>query len=273
MGENGARVRSWRVGELAGATGLTVRTLHHYDDIGLLTPSTRSEGGHRLYDEVDVQRLYRIRLLRRLGLPLDQIAHALDDPAWSLRAALTRHRRDLAQRVRLEQQLEHQLDTLVGAIDDAAAGAAAAPSLSDSLMQTLEGMTMLDATIQRRISILVYDDIEAAHDYLVGVFGLGSGGLTRDADGRATHGEVFAGDGVIWLHRVAPEFGLRSPKELGSSTGMTAVLVDDVDAHFARVREHGVRVAYGPVDQPYGFREYTVTGPEGELWSFMSPLD
>ena len=51
---------------------------------------------------------------------------------------------------------------------------------------------MLDATIQRRISILVYDDIEAAHDYLVAVFGLGAGGLTRDADGRATHGEVFA---------------------------------------------------------------------------------
>ena len=100
MGESGGQGQSWRVGELARATGLTVRTLHHYDDIGLLTASARSEGGHRLYDEVDVQRLYRIRLLRRLGLPLDQIAHALDDPAWSLRAALTRHRRDLAQRVR-----------------------------------------------------------------------------------------------------------------------------------------------------------------------------
>ena len=191
-----------------------------------------------------------------------------------LRAALTRHRRDLAQRIRLEQQLEHQLDTLIAAIDEAAeSAAAAAPSLTDPLMQTLEGMTMLDTTIQRRISILVYDDIEAAHDYLVGIFGLGSGGLTRDADGRATHGEVFAGDGVIWLHRVAPEFGLRSPKELGSSTGMTAVMVDDVDAHFARVREHGVSVSYEPVDQPYGYREYTVAGPEGELWSFMSPLD
>ena len=113
MSENTpAAIRGWRVGDLARATGLTVRTLHHYDEIGLLTPADRSEGGHRLYDEQDVQRLYRIRLLRRLGLPLHQIAQALDDPAWSLRAALIRHRRELTQRIRLEQQLEHQLDTL-----------------------------------------------------------------------------------------------------------------------------------------------------------------
>ena len=54
---------------------------------------------------------------------------------------------------------------------------------------------------------------------------------------------------------------------------MTAVLVDDVDAHYARVREHGVSVAYEPTNQPYGYREYTTAGPEGELWSFMAPLD
>jgi MerR family transcriptional regulator, thiopeptide resistance regulator len=72
-----------RVGELAAATGLTVRTLHYYEEIGLLVASGRTPAGHRLYGDEDVERLYRICLLRRLGLPLDQIGKALDDPAWA----------------------------------------------------------------------------------------------------------------------------------------------------------------------------------------------
>ena len=75
----------WKIGELARRTGLTVRTLHHYDEIGLLSPAERSDGGHRVYDEAGVQRLYRIVSLRSLGFPLDAIAQALDserfDPA------------------------------------------------------------------------------------------------------------------------------------------------------------------------------------------------
>ncbi|HEV8163281.1 MAG TPA: MerR family transcriptional regulator, partial [Actinomycetota bacterium] len=74
-----------RVGELAQATGLTVRTLHYYEEIGLLVASERSAAGHRRYGEADVARLYRICLLRRLGLSLEDIARALDDPQWSLR--------------------------------------------------------------------------------------------------------------------------------------------------------------------------------------------
>ena len=132
---------------------------------------------------------------------------------------------------------------------------------------------MLQTTVQRRIALLVYADIGAAHDYLVRVFGLGSGAIERDADGRAVHGEVQAGDGVIWLHRVAPEFGLASPKDLGAATAMMAVMVDDVDAHYEHVRAQGATVVMPPTDQPYGVREYSVRGPEGELWSFMTALD
>lgn len=62
-----------RVGEVADATGLTVRTLHHFDEIGVLVASDRTEAGHRLYSDADVERLYRICLLRRLGLPLSEI--------------------------------------------------------------------------------------------------------------------------------------------------------------------------------------------------------
>ena len=75
----------WKIGELATRTGLTVRTLHHYDEIRLLSPVERSHGGHRVYGEADVRRLYRIVSLRSLGFPLDAIAAALDhedsDPA------------------------------------------------------------------------------------------------------------------------------------------------------------------------------------------------
>jgi MerR family transcriptional regulator, thiopeptide resistance regulator len=64
---------TWRIGELAEAAGLTVRTLHHYDRIGLLCPSLRNKGGHRVYTSDDAQRLYQIVALRGLGLSLGQI--------------------------------------------------------------------------------------------------------------------------------------------------------------------------------------------------------
>jgi DNA-binding transcriptional MerR regulator len=66
-----------KVGELARRAGLTVRTLHHYDDIGLLKPSGRSEAGYRLYGTADVARLHGIQALRQLGLPLGEIAAVL----------------------------------------------------------------------------------------------------------------------------------------------------------------------------------------------------
>ena len=69
-----------RVGELAKRTGLTVRTLHHYESIGLLTPSGRTEAGYRLYAAADVARLGQIVGLRQLGLALDEIRECLTRP-------------------------------------------------------------------------------------------------------------------------------------------------------------------------------------------------
>src|ERR1700689_379963 len=68
----------------AESAGITVRTLHHYDQIGLLPPSERSGGGHRRYTAPDVERLYRILTLRRLGFGLDTIASVLDADQGSL---------------------------------------------------------------------------------------------------------------------------------------------------------------------------------------------
>jgi DNA-binding transcriptional MerR regulator len=62
----------WKVGELARRTGVSVRALHHYDEIGLLSPSHRSEAGYRLYTEIDVARLQQIRSLRALGFSLEE---------------------------------------------------------------------------------------------------------------------------------------------------------------------------------------------------------
>src|SRR4051794_14144183 len=98
------------VGELASASGLTVRTLHHWDEIGLLRPAERSGAGHRRYSAEDVERLYRIVALRRLGLSLDEVDAALDAEGPDLRAAVDAHlgrvRGELARLRRLEGILE-----------------------------------------------------------------------------------------------------------------------------------------------------------------------
>ena len=74
--EETSRPAAWKVGELAARTGLSVRTLHYYDEVGLLPPSCRTDGGHRLYTAGDVVRLQQIRSLRALGFTL----RGLDGP-------------------------------------------------------------------------------------------------------------------------------------------------------------------------------------------------
>ena len=253
---------TWSVGRLAAAAGTTVRTLHHYDEIGLLRPADRSDAGHRRYTVEDVERLYRIGVLRRLGLPLAEIAGALDGPAGDLRGALQRQLDALDARLAREQALRRRIAGML---------AGGAPS-SDELVAALGESSGLEGEPQRRITILVYEDIAAAAAHLVDVFGLGPARVDRSEDGTAMHGEVEAGDGVVWLHRVAPEHGLVSPRTLGAATASMAVIVDDVDAHYERAVAAGADGAYGPVDQPYGYREWSAHDPEGVLWSFMHPL-
>ena len=71
---------TWKVGRLAEASGLTVRTLHHWDDIGLLRPSVRTPAGHREYTEDDLGRLYLVLALRRLGLESQALAELASPP-------------------------------------------------------------------------------------------------------------------------------------------------------------------------------------------------
>lgn len=259
------RSRTWKVGALAQSTGLTVRALHHYDHIGLLVPSTRSSAGHRLYTADDIARLYRISLLRRLGFPLEQIGHVLDDPNWELRPAVQRHLSDTKRRADIATSLSNRLS------DMAAELARHDHPSPDQMFGALEEMTMLDSTVHSTIALLVYNDVAAAHEYLVRVFGLTSGEVERNGEGRAVHAEVRAGEQVIWLHPAGEDF--KSPRTLGAATSMTMLVVDDVDAHHARSVAAGAVVIEEPVDQDYGVREYGARDPEGQLWFFHSPLD
>jgi MerR family transcriptional regulator, thiopeptide resistance regulator len=127
-------------------------------------------------------------------------------------------------------------------------------------------------TPQRVIPILVYEDIEAAHDFLVDVFGFGAGGVQRDGDGQVVHGEVIAEQGPIWLHRVTAEHDLASPRTMPVASGGLVVRVDDVDAHFERARAAGATIDREPTDQEYGQREYGARDPEGHRWWFATPL-
>ncbi|MEM8620166.1 MAG: MerR family transcriptional regulator [Actinomycetota bacterium] len=257
-----------RIGELAKTAGITVRTLHHYEDIGLLAPEARTEAGHRLYGAADVERLYRVSLLKRLDMSLDQIRTALDDPGWDLGTSLERHAGGLDTEI---ERLSRVRTAVNGALTRL--GDATDADKTAYLLHILEEMVMADTNLRTRISILVYRDIPAAHAHLVDVFGMTPGEITRSPDGAVVHGQVFAGDGEIWLHPETADFGLQAPSTLGAATATMAVMVNDVDDHCRMVAANGADIAYEPVDQPYGYREYSARDPEGTLWSFMTPLD
>jgi DNA-binding transcriptional MerR regulator len=90
--------RLLQVGELAQASGVSVRTLHYYEEIGLLVPRQRTGAGYRLYGETEVLRLQQILVRRVLGMPLHEIARALDDPGFDLCRALLEQRAELVAR-------------------------------------------------------------------------------------------------------------------------------------------------------------------------------
>lgn len=103
---------TWKVGDIAARTGLTVRTLHHYEEIGLLRPSRRSDAGHRLYSDGDIARLQRIVSLRQLGFGLEAIRDCLSRPDFSPLELIERHRTHLQEQMTLQQKLIDRLDGL-----------------------------------------------------------------------------------------------------------------------------------------------------------------
>lgn len=100
----------YTVKELAGLAGVTVRTLHHYDRVGLLRPTKRTDAGYRKYGETDLLRLQQVLFYRELGFPLKEIRRVLDSPDFETIAALRRHRSALEERGRDVVRLIHTID-------------------------------------------------------------------------------------------------------------------------------------------------------------------
>jgi DNA-binding transcriptional MerR regulator len=110
--------QEWRTGELARATRVTVRTLHHYDRLGLLVPSSRTAGGHRCYTGDDVRRLHTILALRGFGLSLRDIGAALAAGGEDPREILRRQLAETEERIRQAQQVQSRLRGLLGALEN-----------------------------------------------------------------------------------------------------------------------------------------------------------
>lgn len=101
-----------KVGDLANQTGVSVRTLHYYDEIGLLSPSHRTETGYRLYAEGDIVRLQQIVSLRQVGFSLGEIRQCLEQNQFSPHQVVQLHLSHLKEQMTLQQQLYARLETI-----------------------------------------------------------------------------------------------------------------------------------------------------------------
>jgi DNA-binding transcriptional MerR regulator len=104
--------KTWKVGELARLTGVSVRTLHHYHEIGLLCPSERSESGYRLYSASNIARLQQIKSLRHLGFSLEDVRVCLERTVLSAEHIIELHLARVKEQIALQQQLRARLETV-----------------------------------------------------------------------------------------------------------------------------------------------------------------
>jgi uncharacterized glyoxalase superfamily protein PhnB len=113
---------------------------------------------------------------------------------------------------------------------------------------------------------LLYEDLDATLDWLIGAFGFTEQVRMKGPDGKANHAEVGLADGVVMMGHPGPDY--KNPKRLGGATQMVYVYVDDVDKHFAVAKAAGANILSEPADQFYGDRTYGAEDPEGHQWSF-----
>lgn len=108
---------SLTVSQVARLAGVSVRTLHHYDELGLLRPSGRSEAGYRLYEQADLQRLQQVLFFKELGFPLEEILRLVSDRAFDLQAALRMQRQLLTERATRVQALIQAVDAALESLE------------------------------------------------------------------------------------------------------------------------------------------------------------
>jgi DNA-binding transcriptional MerR regulator len=120
--------QQWKVGEIAKLTGLTIRTLRYYDQIGLYSPSGHSDSGHRLYTESDISRLQQIQSLKELALSLEEIKSVLAGDQYSPFEVISLQIARLKETITIQQKLLKELENV------------------SSLMQTKKLLTLEDFT-------------------------------------------------------------------------------------------------------------------------------
>jgi MerR family transcriptional regulator, thiopeptide resistance regulator len=125
----------WKIGDLAKRTGVSIRTLHHYDEIGLLSPSDRTESGHRLYGYEEVVRLQQILSLRQMGFSLEQIREMLDRPDFDVRRVIELHVARLREQIATQQDLCARLEAIATHYSTASA---------EDFIKAIEVMTMFE---------------------------------------------------------------------------------------------------------------------------------
>jgi len=125
----------WKIGELAKRTGVSVRTLHHYDEIGLLSPSHRTGSGHRLYGREEVVRLQQVLSLRQSGFSLEEIRMMLARRESGAQRIIDRHIARLRQQIAAQQDLCARLERIAARYDSASA---------EEFIQAIEVMTMFE---------------------------------------------------------------------------------------------------------------------------------
>jgi MerR family transcriptional regulator, thiopeptide resistance regulator len=130
-----------KIGEIAKCAGVTVRTLHYYEEIGLLVPDQRTDAGHRVYGRGSIERLQQIRSLQQLGLSLTEVGALLRGADVSPRRIVANHLAELAVRREALDRLEAQLCRLAVFLDAGADDDAEAVTL---YLETLETMSMYD---------------------------------------------------------------------------------------------------------------------------------
>jgi len=128
----------WKVGELAKKTGITIRALHHYDEIGLLKPTYHTERAHRLYSRGDLEKLQQIVAMRHFGFSLEQIRNVLDHPDSSPRRTLSDLRQNFQHRIDNLLELRKRLDAADGSL------ARGGNITSQALIEMIEAITIFE---------------------------------------------------------------------------------------------------------------------------------
>lgn len=108
---------AYTVKAVAEFAGVSVRTLHHYDTIGLLKPASLSPNGYRLYTDADLERLQQILFFRELGFNLAEIKNILDSPGYDRKEAMLSHRRLMEEKKRRLEEILRSLDRTINAIE------------------------------------------------------------------------------------------------------------------------------------------------------------